>query len=102
VITAPCCGAPSHSSTSSRNLARFTMESVKTARQRHRSNRNSPGRPPPLPRSRNEDGGAGSISSQQSANPRECVKWGSIALGPKKPRVLDSSRTRGSQSLLTV
>jgi hypothetical protein len=29
------------------------------------------------------------------------VKCGSIALGPKKPRALDSSRTRGNQSLFT-
>ena len=75
---------------------------VNTARHRHRSRRNRPGSPPPLPRSRNDVGGADARSSQHSANPREWVKCGSIALGPKKPRALDSSRTRGNQSFVTV
>jgi hypothetical protein len=98
----PLSAAPAQLSTSSRNFARFTIESVNTARQCHRSSKKRPGSPPPLPKSRKEAGGAGSRSSQQSANPKECVKCGSIALGPKKPRALDSSRTRGNQSLFTV
>jgi len=102
VMTVPLSGAPSDSSASSRNLARLTIESVNTARHRQRSSRNSPGSPPPLPRSRKASGAVASRSSQQSAKPKEWVKWGSIALGPKKPRALDSSRTRGSQSLLTI
>ena len=101
MTTSPCDGAPSQSRTSMRKFALFAMESVRNVRHRQRSMRTRAGSPPPLPRSANANGGLGFTSSQHSANPRACSICGSIALGPKKPRALDSSRARGSQNLFT-
>ena len=102
IITSPVSGAPGQARTSFRKLLRLPMESRKTSWERQRSRSTSPGKPPPLPRSRRSDGGVGRSASQQRAKPCACKIWGSIGCGPKKPRALDSSRARGNQSLFTM
>jgi hypothetical protein len=97
MITSPRSGASGWASTSMRSLIRFSMESISTPRQFHRSSKTNPGSPPPLPRSRNSVGGLGRISSQLNAKPSAWAICTSIAAGPKKPRALDSSRARGNQ-----
>ncbi len=68
-VTAVPSGESGHSSTSARKLLRLVIESKNTAVHRQRSSRTRPGRPPPLPKSRKDCGGAVRIASQQSANP---------------------------------
>jgi hypothetical protein len=64
VINTAFFGASGLDKTSPRNLIRFSIESMRTPRQPQRSSRTRPGRPPPLPRSKNSRGGEGRISSQ--------------------------------------
>jgi hypothetical protein len=101
VMTSTSSGAPTQASTSRKKFIRFTMESTNTVRHPHRSARTSPGKPPPLPRSRKLVGEWSKLPSQQSAKPFACSICGSMALGPKKPRALDSSRARKSQAFVT-
>ncbi len=92
-------GASDHVSTSSKSLIRFFIESTRIALVAQCSRSTRPGRPPPLPRSRNTFGGADAWSSQQREKPSACMICGSIGPGPMKPRLLDSSRARLSQEL---
>ena len=101
-MTSPFDGAPSSSRASIRKFALLAMESVKTPRHCHCARRTRPGSPPPLPKSRKDSGGEEFRSFQHFEKPKAWAIWGSIAFGPKKPRALDSSRTRGSQSEFTV
>ena len=87
-------GEPSQRRTSSRKFVRLTMESTNVALHPQVSSRTSPGSPPPLPRSRNSEGGAGNTSAQTRLNPVACSICVEISAGPKKPRALDSSRAR--------
>ena len=76
-------GEPSHSSTSSRKVARFAIESVRIAWVCHISRSTRAGSPPPLPRSTNTGGGVACASAQHSAKPCAWTICGSIAVGPK-------------------
>ena len=102
LMTRPSAGAPSHRSTSVRKLVLFTMESTNVAGFPQFSKRTSPGSPPPLPRSRNCDGGMGNKSPHTRENPAACSTCVSTAPGPIKPRALDSSRARYNHWLVTA
>ena len=99
--TLPPLGTSSQLSTSRRKFVRFSMESRNVVGCAQVSRSTSPGRPPPLPRSRIVVGGSARWAFQASTNPPACVICGSTAPGPKKPRALDSSRARVNHNDVT-
>ncbi len=94
-------GASGHPSTSRRNAVLFSIASRRVTCVRHCCRSTSPGTPPPLPRSSHVPGMAVENSSHARTNPSAWSMWEEIGPGPKKPRALDSSRARGSQSDVT-
>ena len=92
--TLPPSGTSSHSSTSRRKFVRFSIESRNVVGRAQVSRSTSPGRPPPLPRSRIVAGSSDRRECHATTKPFACWICGSMEPGPKKPRALDSSRAR--------